>query len=417
MSSRYWTPFQEEFWRRRDDPFLIASCGVSSGKTHIGAWWLSRQFVQGKRCLVGCQGFTALSRVMFKEILDILGLLGVRYFYNKTTKEITQVGGEGAIFGYTGENPGGVLGLSEIHALLLDEASYCPEEAYLWAADRLRGQTVSMPLIRLLTSPDNFNSTHSWFIDLVKNNPERVIYGSALDNQFTSAEFKAQLLERYPKGTPLYEQQILGHILNSDLANVILRGMDYPQAPSLDFGNVYFGIDCSGAGRDATVFLVRNDREIIEVRRVTSGQVGDEIQMYEMLADKYHPVGVALDDTGGFARGFSSIEHRMPNLVKVNFGSRDVDRTYANRRTGMYMRFAKKVKEGFYIDRRVYRDIEEQLRFTQYLVNPDGKTALIPKDMIKKQLKGRSPDEADALALSFECKDGRFYDDIVSRIA
>ena len=413
---KYWTPFQVEFWKRRDDPFLISSCGVSSGKTRIGAWWSVREFLKGMRLLVGCQSFTALSRVMFMEILRILDELGVRYDYNKTAKEISCRDSGGVIFGYTGENPGGVLGLSEINCLLLDEASYCPEEAFLWAADRCRGETVTVPKIRLLTSPDNFNSTHSWFIDMVKNNPDRVIYGSALDNQFTSEEFKQQLLERYPEGSPLYEQQILGRILNSDLANVILRNQDFPASPVLDYGDLYLGIDCSGAGRDATVFLVRNEREIVEIRRVTSGKVGDEIQMYETLSQKYKFASVALDDTGGFARGFAPIEHRMPNLVKVNFGAKDVDRTVANRRTGMYMRFAKRVKDGFFIDRKIFRNIDEQIRFTQYLVNPDGKVALIPKELIKKQLRGASPDELDALVVSFECKKTGYYDNIVSNI-
>ena len=414
--SKFWTPFQIDFWERRDDPFVIASCGVSSGKTRIGAWWVVRELLKGKRNLVGCQSFTALSRVMFMEIVKILDELKVSYAYNKSAKEIRCRDSDGVIFGYTGENPGGVLGLSEIHNLLLDEASYCPEEAYLWAADRCRGETVTVPKIRLLTSPDNFNSTHSWFIDMVKNNPERVIYGSALDNQFTSPEFKEMLLERYPKGSLLYEQQILGHILNSDLLNVILKNADFPLAPQLDYGDLYMGVDFAGEGRDATVFLIRNDREIVDIRRVTSGKVGDEIAMYETLSSKYDLAGVAFDNTGGFARGFGTIEHRIPNLVKVNFGSGDVDKNYANRRTGMYMRFAKKVKDGFYIDRKIYRQIDEQIRFTQYLVNENGKVALIPKEMIKKQLKGASPDELDALVVSFECRKSGFYDDLVANI-
>ena len=144
--SKFWTPFQVDFWERRDDPFVIASCGVSSGKTRIGAWWVVRELLKGKRNLVGCQSFTALSRVMFMEIVKILDELGVSYAYNKSAKEIRCRDSDGVIFGYTGENPGGVLGLSEIHNLLLDEASYCPEEAYLWAADRCRGEPRQLQL-------------------------------------------------------------------------------------------------------------------------------------------------------------------------------------------------------------------------------------------------------------------------------
>lgn len=416
-SSKFWTPFQLDFWKRRDDPFLIASCGVSSGKTRVGAWWVVRHLLKGRRGLVGAQAFTALSRVIFMEIVKILESMGVPYEYNKTAKEIRVPATGGIVYGYTGENPAGVLGLSEIQFLLMDEASYQPEEAYLWAADRCRGETVDVPYIRMLTSPDNFNATHSWFVDMVKNNPDRTIYGSALDNQFTSEQFKKDLLERYPEGTPLYEQQILGHIVNSDLANAILRQNEFPLKPSLDYGEIFLGIDCSGAGRDATVFVVRNDREILDIRKVTSGRVGDEIQMYETLSQKYSFAGVAIDDTGGFGRGFATIEHRMPNLVKVNFGSHDIDRTYANRRTGMYMRFAKRVREGFYIDRHIYRELDDQIRYTQYMIDNSGKTALIPKEMIKKQLKGASPDTLDALVVSFECKSASYYRDIARRLA
>lgn len=403
--------FQRDFLSRKDDFLVIASCGVGSGKSKIGSYYAVMEVMEGRRILVGAQTYNALTKVMFAEIEKALNMFHIPYHYNKSDMSIKV--GDGIIYGFTGENPNGILGLSEISTVILDEGSYCPKEAYDFALDRCRGSAFPTH-IRLLSSPDNIHPAHSWFIDLLRNKPECVIYASSLDNPFTSEDYKKDLLERYPIGTPLHEQQVLGHIINSDLLNAILREIDYPKLSTLPKGHYYIGVDCSGEGRDATDYVVRNNSEIVEIVKEYSGNPSKEIQILKDLYYKYKPKGVAIDASGGFAKHFHMIDDVIKGMQYVNFGSSSSDKTYTNKRTQMYFNFAKRVREGFFIDK-MYKEIYEELRNTTYTISEKGLTGLIPKELIKKNI-GRSPDSSDALVLSFEAENSNVVDNTLNEV-
>lgn len=386
--------------QRYDDDLVISSCGVGSGKSKVGAMFIVRDLLEGHRCLCCAQTYSALSKVMYREIELFLNQLHIPYKYNKSSMEL-QVG-NGVVYGFTSVNPQGILGMTDINTLVIDEAGYCSEETYQFAKDRLRGNGITKTKTRLLSSPDNINSAHKWFIDLIRNKEDSVIYGSSLDNIFTSEEYKKDLLERYPPGTPLYEQQILGHIVLTDLKNAIIKECDIPKEATLSTGGTYIGVDCAGNGRDATVFVIRNNREIIDVIKDYTGNPSTENSILRKLIFKYHPKGIGIDDTGGFGKNFKLIETDIP-MKFINFGSASSVSTYNNKRTEMYFNTAKRIKEGFCI--REDKEITEELRYTTYIVNERGLVSLVPKEMIKKQI-NRSPDVADALVCSFEAETG-----------
>lgn len=360
------------------------------------------QLCKGMRMLAGAQNFLALTRVLLAEVIKRLEELHVPYEYKKQDKEIITANG-GHLFGYSGESPEGILGLSDINLLVIDEASYVPVEAFNFASDRLRGPKVVVPKIRLITSPDSFTPSHAWFIELVRKHPEAVIYASALDNPHTSEAFKKQLLERYPPGTNLYKQQVEGRILDSDYANVIIKFEEFATAPVNAPGDqIYMGIDYAGTGRDATVFLVRDGREILEVVSNYDGKVETDNAIYNRLWDKYHP-RIAYDSTGGWSRGAQTL-HLERKALGINFGGKDEDEDMANIRTGMYLRMRDRVVNGFYIDPVKFQPIRNEIKYTTYFVNNKGRTQLTPKDKIKELLGGKSPDALDALVLSFEAE-------------
>lgn len=397
-----------EMMKREDDPLVILCCGISSGKSYCASWYVAMQLCAGKRLLLDAQTFLALTRVIMAEVIKRLEELHVPYVYKKQDKEIILPNG-GHVFGYSGESPEGILGLSDIDILVMDEAGFQPVEAYNFAADRLRGPNVSVPKVRLLTSPDSFNPSHAWFIELVRKHPECVINASALDNPYTSDAFKKQLLERYPVGTNLYKQQVLGQILDSDFANVIVKHEEFATKPVLYAGTeTFMGIDFAGTGRDATTFVVRDRREILEVVFNYDGKVETDNSILERLWMKYHP-RIAYDSTGGWARGAQTRLLDM-RAVGINFGSKDDDEEVNNKRTGMYLRFREAVVRGFYIDPDKYRDVRKEIQYTTYFVGPNGRTCLTPKDKIKELLGGKSPDFLDALVLSFEAENSKMIE-------
>ena len=318
------------------------------------------------------------------------------------------MGERGVVYGATSENPEAILGLTEIDILVIDEASYCCEELYSWGSDRLRGRTVKIPRKRLFTSPDSFSPSHAWFVDLCVKNPLSVINASALDNIYTSAEFKEDLLERYPEGTALYEQQILGHVVDSRSANVAIddRLFTCSRLPHVHGSPVWVGCDIAGQGRDDSVFSVIDDAGVVEIRRFHGAETQELVSELLQINRTYNVAGVAIDCTGGFGNGLHDfVRKSVSNVEGVNFGSASTVDYYNNVRTEMHfiLRDAVKGGEFFCPESDDGKKIREECRYALYFVDSRGKTAMLPKEDVKKAI-GRSPDALDSLILAVRAR-------------
>lgn len=91
----------------------------------------------------------------------------------------------------------------------------------------------------------------------------------------------------------------------------------------------------------------------------------------------------------------------MKNVEGVNFGSGAEVDDYNNLRTEMHFGLRKSVDEShFYMPDTDDGDkIREETRYALYYIDPRGRSAMIPKEDIKKAI-GRSPDALDALLLA-----------------
>lgn len=396
-------PHQLDFMARDDDPLVIMCTGISAGKTFAASCYIAKELYNGKRLIVSAQNYDALHRVVFTETMKRLEEFGIQYSYNKTAKEI-HVGDRGLAFGMTSENPTGILGLSNIDCLVMDEAAYQCEEAYNWASDRLRGPEVKIPKKRLFSSPDSFNQVHEWFKNLCAKYPKAVINASALDNYKNSEEFRAELIERYPPGTDLYEQQILGRFVDSRSANVAIddrtfmntRPAHSPQSP------VWVGCDIAGQGRDDSVFIVIDEYGFIESARFHHSETQQLVSQLLDYSHRYIVAGVAIDGTGGFGTGlYDYSKSSFKQIDSINFGSKADDDTYNNIRTQMHFELRKSAEgSNLYVPNSDDgQKIREETRHALYYIDPKGRTALFPKEDVKRAL-GRSPDALDALILA-----------------
>lgn len=400
-------PFQLEMLQRDDEKLLIACCGVSSGKSYAASVYIAMKLVQQNTIIAAAQNFTALHRVLFGEVRKRLNEWGIPYEYNKSDKEI-RVGEHGVCYGATSENPDAILGMTEVNILVIDEAGYCQENLFNWGSDRLRGRTVTMPRIRLFTSPDSFNAAHAWFVNLCNKNPKAIINASALDNIYTSDEFKADLLERYPPGTQLYEQQILGHIVDSRSANMAIDDRLFAHDRPAHRSNepVWIGCDLAGAGRDDSVFVAIDDYGFIESRRFHHAETQLLVSELLQMNQQYNVAGVCIDCTGGFGNGlFDYTKRSVKNVDGINFGSAAEDDSFNNLRTEMHFGLRKAVSEtNLYLpENDDGAKIREECRYALYFVDNKGRTAMFPKEDIKKAI-GRSPDALDALLLAVKAR-------------
>lgn len=168
---------------------------------------------------------------------------------------------------------------------------------------------------------------------------------------------------------------------------------DYTHAPKI------IGIDVAYTGDDKTAIIRRQGLvswpPIIMVKADPMQIVG------RVLAEvnEYQPDGVFVDDTGGYGSGIIARLRELGHApVGVQFGGKPDDPRFRNKRTEMWVRMRDWIKGGGALPD--ITDLKNDLVSPTYRVPSTGVVELEPKDKIKERL-GRSPDIADALALTF----------------
>lgn len=383
-------------FNRFDDDLAIACCGVGSGKSAALAIWMVMQCCQkpGIRGIMVAQTHDALQKALLREIRAFCEWAHIDYMI-QNRKEIHFPNGS-HLFGYSAENPTAVLGLSEIALLAIDEAAYIPEEMYNYCRDRMRGSKYKS-MTRLISSPNSLAKVNNWFGNLVKKYPSKVIYASSLDNPFSDEDYKNELKERYQEGTNLYRQQVMGEIVDSDVASQIIFRNDFPLTKRDNGKEYWFGMDASGVGADSDMYAVIDKFGMVDYIEKVEASTQQKAGIVSMLYDKYKVKYGNIDNTGGYGQGVYDLskDKNLP-ISGINFAQKAIDfEKYPNARTEIYLEFAKAIKQGFWVN-----DIVKEEMLAQGLfINNRGLGQLVPKDDVKKIL-GHSPDLCDAVALA-----------------
>lgn len=341
------------------------------------------------------QNYRALSKVLISEIVSFCDWAHIPYHYNRSSMEI-EFANKSILYAYSAENPNAVLGLSEISLLAIDEAAYCNEEIYNYSRDRMRGGKYKS-MTRLISSPSTLGRVQNWFSAIVKKYPDKVVYATALDNRFTSDEFKDELKERYVEGSNLYRQQVLGEIFDTDVASQIIFRNQFPNLKLNSDSTTYLGIDCSGLGTDADMFTVIDKYGMVDNDTVTVADTFTKSNIASRLYDNHKCTSCYLDGTGGYGQGlYDLLIAKKYKVSQINFAQKAYNPDlYPNARTEMYLELARAVKNGFYVN----DVVKEELLAQAVTINSKGQQALVPKEEVKKIL-GHSPDLCDSVALA-----------------
>lgn len=385
-----------------DDPLRIACTGISAGKSRALAVWLVMQMIRKPecRCIAIAQTHKALKRVLIREIQVVCNLLCIGYDYNKSEQEFT-LSNNSVLFGYSSENPEGMLGLSEIDILAMDEAAYVVEEAYQYASDRMRGGKYE-PMSRMISSPQSM-SAENWFSSLCKNHPDSVVHATALDNPFTTEKFKQGLKDRYVEGSNIYRQQVMGEIFDFDIASQIVMRSDFVAAKIINpqRKGYWMGADFAGLGADENTVVIIDETGMVDWKHAADLNTSQKVEQIAELWRNFKPIGAFGDGTGGYGQGAMDLaETRNMKMKSVNFAQKAfAENDYPNARTEMYLELAKEIKNGFW----VCDEVKNEILAMQVEINKKGQQALLPKELAKKIL-GHSPDLADAVALAVYAK-------------
>lgn len=219
-----------------------------------------------------------------------------------------------------------------------------------------------------------------------------------------SAEWARQQIQKYGRDNPWVLVNVFGRFPPSSINTLLgpeevreamqrfYREHEFSAAPKI------LGVDVAREGDDASVIFSRQGQQAfkpIVLRNVTSivgaGYVARKWQ--DWGAD-----GCFVDNTGGFGGGWvDQLSVLGLKCSPIHFAGSASDGRYANKRAEMWFLMAEWVKAGGALPD--LPELVEELTAPTYTFQGD-RLLLEPKDDIKERI-GRSPDHADALALTF----------------
>ena len=379
------------------EPILYARMGRGSGKSYIASMLAVISLLKGKRTLAIAQTNQAIREVLVPEILARLNeIIPGKFKFNQTSNKI--VFGKGIIYLGSYESLESLRGYTRISLIILDEAALAPPNIFEVVAFCMRDCDDSEPKIRMMSTPRSAN----WLTEYVKKNNIPVITAKTSDNKRITQQ-EIELMKKAAIDENSWRREFYGDEIDDENAGVLFTSILLSSAPKFLQRNndgYAIGIDCSGLGKDSNVIIVRNQNEILDIvekKVATNAELCSIVRGLVMTHGKSNLSHIAIDEAYGLDLHERLTESGITATI-VPFGGKANNQAYANRRAEMYINLKKGIEE--YGLKGMTEELHRELQATKYLLNNNGKIQLIPKDEIKLNI-GRSPDIADALALTY----------------
>jgi hypothetical protein len=299
-----------------------------------------------------------------------------------------------------------LAGLHERYAMIvLDEAAQMPESLLVTAEAVL----ATGPETRLIVSGNPTSTTGAlyraavtdnehWFVTHVSGDPDDPERSSRI-----SIDWARSMIERYGRESPYVEVSVLGRFPTSELYTLVSReqvlaamGRVIPESVTQGFA-IVLGVDVARYGLDATVFCLRQGLRVLEIqmhRGLNNMEVAERV--CSLIESRQ------VDETFTDAGAGSGVIDRCRQLgfavQEVPFAGSPRDRRFANKRAEMFWDLAEWVKNYGSLQGASAELVEELAAFS-YCYKRD-RMQVVDKEEVRAML-GRSPDQADALALTF----------------
>jgi hypothetical protein len=377
----------------------VVSCGRGAGKTACIALIAIMRMLKGEHVLIVAPSFRQASRDDYAAIVNFLYEAGLNFLCNAVNLKIRYNKGEITILSSFGATQETFRGATKISTLIFDEAGSQPHTAYALALPTMRDLGGAKRRIYLIGTPP-YSEDH-WMAKGARREDAAVFYGSAHDNPFIEKDY-VDLLEREYAGFPddFKQREIYGKMIfdidNSSMFSdfkIVVGDFKFIGEP------IVAGLDIAGRGSDMTCMAIIQGRQVIAIETQKTANEDALKNWVSQMHGKYNYSVLRYDSTGfGHLLNIKGIPAR---IVPVDFGGSGGER-FAKRRGLIYHKLAR--KETIYMSHNLYnshgRLAEAELKATCYIFNEGRLINLVKKDKIKELL-GRSPDRADALALAF----------------
>jgi phage terminase large subunit len=245
--------------------------------------------------------------------------------------------------------------------------------------------------------------SHLWKVIRITGDPEDPKRSQRID-----IEWAREQIRLYGRDNPWVMAYILGQFPPSAL-NTLLGPDEVRDAmkrhlrtDQYDFVQKRLGIDVARFGDDSTVIFPRQGMAAFKPAEMRGART-DEIAARVMRArDKWGSEMEMIDDTGGWAGGVvDNCRLAGVDLYPINFSGKATDPRYLNKRAEMWFAMAAWIKAGGALP--PVEALVAELTTPTYTFH-QGRFQLEEKDQVKVKL-GRSPNYADALALTFAIPD------------
>lgn len=379
------------------EAILYARMGRGSGKSFTASILAVLAMLRGEKVICLGQTASAVAEVLAPEILDKLNkIIPGQYSYNKSSHKFQYR--NGIIYLQSYESIESIRGYTMISLAILDEAALAPPDVFTILAFCMRGEGVH-PRIRMLSTPRSDN----WLTRYIADNHIPVIHATTRDNKLISEE-QIEIMKRTCVDENSWRREFFGEEVDDDNGGTIFTSDLFDINIGYQIGGTVpgycIGIDCSGLGTDSNIILVRSENEILEIidkKVATAAELASIVRGIVFTRGRGLLSNICIDEAYGLDLANRLEEMDLP-VTLVPFGGTPENKAYANKRAELYFNLKKGIQEHGL--KGMTEEIRRELQATKYKLNNSNRLQLIPKDEIKLNL-GRSPDYADALALSF----------------
>lgn len=372
-------------------------CGRGAGKTFALSAITMLDFIAGKNVLVGAQSIDSLHDNLWNEIQLRADEFGLRDRIEWHERPMRAYFKGATIYTGTYEAVDAKRSGTRVATMVLDELFLAPVNILSVWGPVMRDCGFS-PRIVAGTTPRKGSMWNTLFSD--PNCGWEIIRASTKDNpRITSEEF--DLFNSGMLNDEMRRQELEGEIITGNRDMGIIQLADFPiaPAPTTDIRRLA-GLDMSGGGeRDACAFVVRVGNRV-ECIKEWHGTDSEQVAAFVLKYHREHPIDTLFMDLAWSESVYDMLKYNLP-CRQIPFGSKaENDIVYENIRAEMFFNAAKAIKGGLCVDGcELSGELKRELCAMTWVKNSRGRFLICPKDDLRVVL-GRSPDVADALALT-----------------